>query len=117
MPDPETFTCHLLQLHCYLSDEPDGDEVFLKHKGKRIWPNKKYKNVPVGATELDVTIEGIAPQEPVEIEIWDYDFLTPNDRLGKCRMIIDAQGGPFRTDLNPENVGDQAKYTLEWEAL
>ena len=78
---------------------------------------KKYKNVPVGATELDVIIEGIAPHEPVEIEIWDYDFLTPNDRLGKCRMIIDAQGGPFRTDLNPENVGDQAKYTLEWEAL
>ena len=117
MPEYETFTCHLLTLHCYLSDESDGDEVFLKHKGKRIWPKKKYEKVPVGPTNLDVTIEGVTAHEPIEIEIWDYDFLTPNDRLGKCRMIVDDTGGPFRTDLRPEKVGDQAKYTLEWEAL
>jgi len=117
MSESETFTCHLLRLHCYLSDEQDGDEVFLKYKGKRIWPEKKYVNVKEGPTDLDINIEGITSREPIEIEIWDYDFWSPNDRLGKCRMTIDSRGGPFRTDLAAEKEGDQAKYTLEWEAV
>ncbi len=117
MATTETFTCHLLKLYCYFTDENQDDEVFLEHNGKKIWPKgEKYKSLRVGEENIGIKIEGITPHEPFSIEVWDYDLLTPNDLLGKCTMIIDKQGGPFETDMVPETKKDVARYTIEWEA-
>ena len=118
MSTAETFSCHLLKLYCYSTDETKDDEVFLKFNGKRIWPqDKKYKVLEVGEEKVDVEIEGITPHEPFSIEVWDYDLLSPNDLLGKCTMIIDGKGGPFETDMVPVTQKDIARYTLEWEVV
>ena len=44
----------ILNLKCYLSDEADGDEVYLKSNGQKIWPEEakyivpKEENTPIG---------------------------------------------------------------------
>ena len=51
-----------------------------------------------------------------EIEIWDYDFISPNDLLGVVKVYIDEPGGPYSTDMVPnKKETKRARYTLEWE--
>jgi len=115
MAEATTYTLNLLKINCYRQDEGDGDEVFLKYKKERIWPlNTKYKKITEGECDLKVDIPAIKHGETVEIELWDYDFLTPNDKLGVFKMLINEKGGPFVTDLQTKaSMG--AKYSLEWE--
>jgi len=117
MEDDNTLKCRFLFIHCYLSDETDGDEIFLKCDGKKFWPiDKKYGSMKEGRAELDISLD-VNRQQTLEIEVWDYDLLTPNDLLGRCKMTIDGRGGPYRTDMTPPKAGDMAKYTLEWEVV
>ncbi|MDX1628885.1 MAG: hypothetical protein R3345_09315 [Fulvivirga sp.] len=108
------YNVHINRIHCYRQDESDGDELFLKYKGERIWPlHHKYKKVKEGEEEVNIDIAGISPGEIIEIELWDYDILSSNDKLGTFKMLIDEQGGPFSTDLSGNNT--MMKYTLDWE--
>lgn len=99
-----------------MQDEGDGDEVYLKHKGKRIWPlNGKYQTMKDGdEKEVNVEVPDIDKDITVEIELWDYDILTENDRLGVFKMLVNERGGTFITDLTEMPVKG-AKYSLEWE--
>jgi len=118
MPDTNIFTCHLLKLNCYFTDETKQDEIFIKFNGKKIWPtDKKYIGVGLGDVDINVKLEGITPHETLTLEVWDYDLWSPNDLLGKCTMIIDKKGGPFSTDMVPIKGTDKARYTLEWQAV
>ncbi len=106
--------CTLLKLHCYLSDEGDKDEVFLKLEGKKIWPEKaKYLKADKDEVEINVNFEA-ADGDAVVLELWDYDLLSPNDKLGEFRFQLLSKGGPYRTDLKKEKESS-AKYSLEWE--
>ncbi|MEQ8927836.1 MAG: hypothetical protein RLO81_18615 [Fulvivirga sp.] len=111
-----TYQLRLLKLHCYRQEESDGDEVFLKYKNEKIWPlNSKYESMKEGSQVVNVDIAGLISGTQMEIELWDYDLLTPNDKLGTFNMLINEKGGPFTTDLRTTNE-EEAKYSLEWEA-
>ena len=113
-----TFTLRLTLLHCYFVEESEYDDVFLKYKKKKIWPKDKRQQ-PImmdTSTDLDVEITGIARNEEVVIELWDWDLLSPNDKLGTFTMVVEGDPGPFSTDMI-QNTREttKAKYTLDWE--
>lgn len=97
-------------------EEHKFDDVYLKYDKKRIWPLEK-KQQPVymdSETELNVSITGLKDGQRIQIELWDWDLLSPDDLLGTFNMQI-AYGGPYTTDM-VRNLKEtkKAKYTLEW---
>ena len=108
-------TCRLLKLHCYISDEK-ADEVFLKKDKKRVWPTDK-KYIEMTDSELKLGLDIPAERDDmIELELWDYDTWSPNDKLGTFKMLVDQRGGPYTSDLLGEK-GSGAKYSLEWEVV
>ena len=108
----------LTRLHCYFVEETEYDDVFLIHNGEKIWPKDK-KQQPImmdTSTEINVEIKDIARNQEVVIELWDWDFLTPNDKLGTFTITVEGESGQFSTDMvqNPKETKN-AKYTLDWE--
>lgn len=113
-----TYTVRIISLHCYFVEENNYDDVFLKYKGKRIWPKDK-KQQPImmdTTTQLDVELTGIKRNEEIVVELWDWDFLSPNDKLGTFSMKIEGDAGPFSTDMvQNRKETKKAKYTIDWE--
>ena len=114
----KSYTLLLSHLHCYFVEEHEYDDVFLKYNGNKIWPKDK-KQQPVmmdTTTELDVEIPGLHNGQDIEIELWDWDLLSPNDKLGTFSLKIERDSGPFSTDM-VQNLMEtkKAKYTLDWE--
>ena len=106
-------TLKLLELICYRADEGDGDELFIKLNKVKVWPQDgKYIKVSEGSTKLKANV-AIELGNEIVLELWDYDILSPNDKLGEFRMIADQRGAEFKTDLGANKSG--AKYTLRWE--
>ena len=107
------YKLRLLNLKCYLSDEADGDEIYLKSAGKKIWPVEeeyivtKGECTPIG---LEFTINKGAV---ITYELWDYDILSSNDHLGSIILQADAHGH-FINDFTKQG-NDRSKYALEWE--
>jgi hypothetical protein len=115
MAENVKYQLRLLNLYCYRQDEGDGDEVFLKHDKKKLWPaDSKYVKVKEGDYKISQNLDGIDKGTQMIIELWDYDFITPNDKLGEFVMLVNERGGPFKTDLKALESQD-AKYSLEWE--
>ncbi|MEM1406326.1 MAG: hypothetical protein AAGG59_06090 [Bacteroidota bacterium] len=113
MTDKLIVKLKLLQLICYRADEGDGDEIFLKQNGKKVWPeDQKYLRVSEGTVKMNLALD-IELGSQVVLELWDYDVLSPNDRLGEFRMLADQRGAEFTTDLYEGK--SQAKYSLKWE--
>ncbi|MCG8309232.1 MAG: hypothetical protein MI975_17700 [Cytophagales bacterium] len=115
-----SYTLHLSRLHCYFIEENEYDDVYLIHDGEKIWPkNRKQQPIMMDTTtELDVDVKNISKNQEVVIELWDWDFLSPNDKLGTFTMIVEGEPGPFSTDMvqNPRET-TKAKYTLDWEVI
>jgi hypothetical protein len=107
----------ILQLNCFITDEIGFDELYLVVKEEKIWPvNDAYKSVNPGSTEINVKIYDLLPNTQLDLEVWDYDFLSSNDLLGKVPLYIDEPGGPFTTDMIPnKRETDKAKYSIIWE--
>ena len=119
MDSEQKLLCRLIYLNCIITDETGFDDVFLKVNGKKVWPKrKKQKSVHPGITTLDVEIREIDPGTNMVIEIWDYDFISRNDLLGTVTAFIDEPGGPFTTDMVPnEKETKRARYILNPEVL
>ncbi len=99
-----------------MSDESDADEIFLKLDKDKIWPtDAKYIQMSESEQSINVDMGEIDEGRSLEIELWDYDTWSPNDKLGVFKMTVDGKGGPFMSDLIKEE-GSNAKYSLEWEA-
>ena len=80
----KTYKLILSRLHCYFVEEYGSDDVYLKYNSKKIWPKDK-KQQPImmdTTTELEVEIKDIHKNQEVVVEFWDWDLLSPNDRLG-----------------------------------
>ncbi len=106
----------LLSLVTYVQSEMDGDEVFIKYHGKKIAPaKKKYYKMTREPLELNVDIK-LGNDEWVELELWEYDVLLPNDFLGKFRLQAGQQRDTFSTELMRANES-KAQYVLHWELL
>ncbi|MFC2124063.1 hypothetical protein ACFLU5_04560 [Bacteroidota bacterium] len=114
---PPKLNIRLLNLNCYTTGESGDDEVFLKLDGKKIWPVKgKYVSMKTDKVELRVEIPDIEKGSMVEIELWDYDLFSPNDKIGVFKLQVDGQGGPFIAEMiRNEKESSIARYNMDWE--
>ncbi|XOV94663.1 MAG: hypothetical protein ACFHWX_08150 [Bacteroidota bacterium] len=112
-------TIQLNHLQCILNDEIDKDEVYLKYKGKKVWPHEIYKSVDnEEKKEIGITIEHENIDKPLIIELWDFDYLSLNDHLGDFTMKVDNKpGGPYSTSMVLYEKNSTASYILTWEIL
>ena len=119
MKAPDTYSLILDQLVCYLPDESDGDEIFLKMNGEKIWPkNKAFEIIDNGTIELEMELKDLKKIDKVVVELWDYDLISRNDHLGNFEFVIDKPGGPFNTDLMVNlREGNSARYNLKWHIV
>lgn len=108
------YTIKLHNLLCYLPDE-STDEVYLMFNGNKIWPkDKKFSSMNEGDT-VDLKIEtSVAKGASIKIELWEFDDLSPDDKLGKFILEADKLGGPYTSDMLKEDKG-KSKYGINWE--
>ncbi|MEQ9297654.1 MAG: hypothetical protein RIF33_03780 [Cyclobacteriaceae bacterium] len=110
-------TVKLIHLYCYANEELKEDEVFIKYKGRRIWPvNKKYARLKPGEKkEIGVDIPDVTEGEMLTLEVWDWDLFSANDLLGSATMKVDGPGGPYLVDMRPSSAEETARYSIQWQ--
>lgn len=107
----------LKNIHCTLPDEIDMDEIYLKHKGEKVWPKRSiYFRVDTGhVAPVNLTLE--VEKGWVEVELWDFDYLSRNDFLGIFRFKVDGKVGEYTNSMDLVEVNSTASYILDWEIL
>lgn len=107
----------LNSIQCNVPDEIDKDEMYLKHDGKKIWPEGAlYHRVDTGdVAEINLAFD--VPEGWCEIELWDFDYMSRNDFLGKFRFKVDGEAGEYTNTMNLVEKGSTASYFLKWEIL
>ena len=107
----------LKSVQCIVPDEIDKDEMYLKYNGEKIWPEgTHYFQLDTGdKVDLGVSLE--VPAGWNEIELWDFDYMSQNDFLGKFRFEVDDTPGKYSTSMNLEEKGSSASYILYWDIL
>lgn len=110
---------HIQGLQCMLSDETDADEVFLKYKGKKIWPKKGryHKMNSSERSEVDIIVDHDI-SEDLHVQLWDWDLFSANDLMGTFHMhVTEDDYGNFNTMLQKKDLTSTASYMLYWEIL
>jgi len=117
MVDERKLFIKILQLNCFITDEMGSDELYLMVNDEKIWPqNHLYKAINPGSTDVNVKIFNLSPKTQIDLEVWDYDYLSSNDLLGTVPLYIDEPGGPYTTDMIPnQEETEKAKYSFIWE--
>lgn len=101
----------------YRQSESDGDEIFIKYKDEKIVPNDaKFLRMAKDPVGLNVEIELDSDEKWVELELWDYDRFSPNDILGKFKLLVDQVAETFTAELVREQDSD-GKYILNWSVI
>lgn len=107
----------LQSLVTYLQSEKNGDEVFLKHNGRKIAPaGKKFYKMTADPLAVNVEIKLSRADKWVDLELWEYDVILPNSRLGTFKLLVDQHSDTFTAELIREK-DSQARYVLNWELL
>ena len=103
----------LKSITCYQPTETDKDEIFLKYRGEKIWP-KSSKFMRIDANEtLDINLSIDATTIWMEIELWEYDYLSKNDHLGDFVFKSSDYPGEYTNELKvSDEFIDKAKYSL-----
>lgn len=117
MSDSRKLKLILSNIYCFLTDESGFDEIYLVIDNEKVWPmNRRFRIVKPGKTKINIDISGFEAGMQVDVEIWDFDFISRNDLLGKVPLYLDEPGGPYTTDM-VQNISKtmKAKYSLEWE--
>ena len=101
----------------YLQTEGDGDEIFIKFKDEKIVPpDARFLKMSKEPVLLNVEVE-LAPDEKwVELELWDYDLLTPNDNLGTFKLLVEGAAENFTAELRRDKDAE-ARYVLNWSVV
>ncbi|MCP4460013.1 MAG: hypothetical protein GY816_18620 [Cytophagales bacterium] len=54
----------------------------------------------------------------MEIELWEYDYLSKNDHLGDFVFKSSKHSGEYTSDLKvTDEFNGKAKYSLQWEII
>lgn len=110
----------ITELQCIVNDEIDKDEVYLKYEGKKVWPkSKRYTSMDNGEKfPVEIEITHNQPDQPLVIELWDFDYLSPNDFLGYFSIRLgNDKTGRFSTSMTLQEKGSTASYVLFWEII
>jgi hypothetical protein len=114
---PKTKFLRLESLVAYRQSERDGDEIFIKYKDEKIAPkDAKFLRLAKDPLTLNVEIELDNDQKWVELELWDYDRFSPDDSLGKFKLLVDQVAETFTAELVREKDSD-GKYILNWSVI
>ncbi|MEO9872267.1 hypothetical protein [Ekhidna sp.] len=104
-------------VQCTTPDEIDKDEMYLKMDGHKIWPEgERYHRVDTGDVE-HINMDFEVSEGWNEIELWDYDFVTLNDKLGVFKFKVDDEYGKYSTSMTLLERDSTASYMLFWEIL
>ena len=104
-------------VQCTTPDEIDKDEMYLMQKGKKLWPKGDlYHRVDTGDM-VQVGIDLDLPEGWNEIELWDYDFVSYNDKLGLFKFQVDGNPGKYSTTMQVLEKKSTASYVLYWQIL
>ena len=104
-------------LVAYVQTEADGDEIFIKYNDEVVAPVKsRFIRMTKEPASLNVEIELQESVKWAELELWDYDHLSPNDCLGKFRLFVEEAGKNFSAEL-AKNDGSEARYVLNWSVV
>ncbi len=107
----------IVSIHCVLPDEIDKDEMYLKHQGEKIWPKGSLYHRLDSNDAVKVDLEMAVSEGWVEIELWDFDYLTKNDFLGVFKFKVDATQGIYTNTMELKEKGSTASYIMRWEIL
>ena len=104
-------------LVAYRQSESDGDEIFIKYNGAVVAPvESRFVKMTSQPAALNVEIELKESEKWVDLELWDYDHLSPNDCLGKFRLLVDQVDEGFAAELIRDNKSE-ARYVLNWSVV
>lgn len=107
----------ILAVQCTVPDEIDKDEMYLKYKGKKIWPiGNRYFRIDTG-DKVEVNVEVDVEGGWNEIELWDFDYMSLNDHLGTFKFMVNEAFGEFSTSMELLEKNSTASYLLTWEAI
>ena len=114
----KNFECRIQNINTYYQTEDDGDEIFLKLKKKKIWPEeeKYFKLTGSQPVKIDYAIPLQKLEGKIEIELWEYDNIISSKHIGTFLLSPTEIGGPFSTDLKLTSK-EFARYTLVWEVV
>jgi len=107
----------LVSIYCVLPDEIDKDEMYLKYLGKKIWPKGSLYHRLDTSDTAHVDLEMEVEEGWVEIELWDFDFMSRNDLLGVFKFKVDDLKGSYSNTMELLEEGSTASYTLKWEII
>lgn len=136
------YTIRLVGLECFRAEEVDGDEIYIKLNGAKVWEAHPDRMHPaperdglvshfdfVGARKL--THAGWIPQMPYQpdtyilkdqtgaavLELWDTDVLTSHDLLGETPIDANqASGGNISVVFQRSGAHYRLTYKVEVQA-
>ena len=104
-------------IQCVTPDEIDKDEIFLKKNGRKIWPkDQKYHKID-SSDIVNINLILAVSEGWNEIEVWDYDFLSLNDKLGIFKFKADSISGKYSTSMLLHDKKSMANYIMYWEII
>lgn len=133
------FTIKLVALECFKAEEVDGDEVYIKLDGSKVWEATPDKMMPVPDQEHRVSHfdfagarkrarDGWIPLMPynpgsfifkdqsgdVVLQLWDADVLTTDDLLGQT-PIDESQASGGNISVVFQRLGAHYRLTYKVE--
>ncbi|MBZ0294355.1 MAG: hypothetical protein K8L99_17465 [Anaerolineae bacterium] len=134
----DTYTVQLLWLKCVQSQENDGDEIYIKFNGRKVWSTwaQKMHSHPTGIHFDEINFEsgrlhqqaGWTPMKKFDasayrfsglsgdsmFEVWDANRFLPDDFLGRTPVrAADAEHGHIQAVC----ARDGAHYVLTYQVL
>ena len=107
----------LKSITCHKPSETDKDEIYINYRGNKIWPDSKFVRIDTDETiELNVPINN--PTIWVEIELWDYDYLSRNDHLGDFVFKSSNYSREYQVEMKVmDRYEGKVEYTLTYEIV
>lgn len=108
----------LSSIICEIPEEDDKDEIYIKFRDKKIWPQKqKFVKVDVDESVLIGLSMPISKTGQLKLELWEYDLASKDDHLGTFHLHVESlEPGHFSELLIRDEQGaKRASYYLNWE--